>query len=113
MYIGEFKNEEDIRTEFQIDKIEGAVLFAVYEIDGYEGDAFVLFVRDGVIYTVEGGHCSCYGLEGQWRPDEAPPQVLLHRMTKGCGLLVDYRREITEALIEAASRGMLSYTFRL
>jgi hypothetical protein len=30
----------------------------------------VLFQRDGKLYEVSAGHCSCYGLEGRWEPDE-------------------------------------------
>lgn len=44
------------------------VIFAGYTYEDYSGDAFVVY-RDGrKFYTVEGGHCSCYGLEGQWDP---------------------------------------------
>lgn len=37
----------------------------------YEGYAFVLFKgTDGKYYEVYASHCSCFGLEGQWDPDE-------------------------------------------
>ena len=42
------------------------ILFASYGQGGYEGDAWVLFEEDGKLFEVNGGHCSCYGLEGQW-----------------------------------------------
>lgn len=47
------------------------VLFAYYCIDvyGYDGYAFVLLQDDkGKLWSVDGGHCSCYGLEGQGEP---------------------------------------------
>lgn len=37
---------------------------------GCDSDAFVVFRRDGVLYEVNGSHCSCYGFEGQWEPEE-------------------------------------------
>jgi hypothetical protein len=51
--------------------LEGATIhFAQYEQLHYEGSAFVLFERDGRLYECNGSHCSCYGLEGQWSPEE-------------------------------------------
>lgn len=52
------------------------VLFASYDGGGYDGDAVVIFRKDGLLYEVHGGHCSCYGLEGQWAPEEATVESL-------------------------------------
>jgi hypothetical protein len=49
---------------------DSEVLFASYNTPPYEGYAFVLFERDGKLYEVNGSHCSCYGLEDQWQPEE-------------------------------------------
>jgi hypothetical protein len=46
------------------------VLFAAYGRQSYDGYAFVLFQRDGRLYEVHASHCSCMGLEGQWKPEE-------------------------------------------
>lgn len=61
------------------------VILASYGYANYNGDAFVLFrdTRDGKLYEVNGGHCSCYGLEGQWSPDPTDVESLRHRVTKG------------------------------
>ena len=59
------------------------VLFASYEYEDYQGDAFVLFRKDGKLYEVNGGHCSCYGLEGQWEPEETTIEALEHRLKEG------------------------------
>jgi len=83
MYYGEFASKEDVCKEFEIDDIEGTVLFAAYDLDGYEGSAVVLFVRDGKFYFVSGSHCSCYGLEGQWAPEEMELEALRHIIRKG------------------------------
>ncbi|MGL5284386.1 MAG: hypothetical protein ACRC8W_22010 [Plesiomonas shigelloides] len=52
------------------------ILFAAYEYEDYDGSAFVLFKQDGKLYEVNGGHCSCYGLEGQWEPEETSVEYL-------------------------------------
>jgi hypothetical protein len=77
---------EQMAEDFEIDvdvlkEIE--IIFASYSIEWYEGDAFVLFRKDGKYYEVNGSHCSCYGLEGQWKPEEADLKELLHRVTEG------------------------------
>jgi len=59
------------------------ILFASYSYQDYSGDAFVLFERDGKLYEVNGGHCSCYGLEGQFEPEETDIDVLKHRLIEG------------------------------
>lgn len=69
-------------SDFQIDEkqIDDCdILLATYRYEGYEGDAFVLFRKDGKLFEVNGGHCSCYGLEGQWEPEETTIDALLKR----------------------------------
>lgn len=59
------------------------VLLASYTYADYEGDAFVLFRKGDKLYEVNGGHCSCYGLEGQWEPEETNVEALRHRLENG------------------------------
>ena len=59
------------------------ILFASYGNDNYSGDAWVLFEKDGILYEVHGSHCSCYGLEGQWEPEEVDLRELEHRLFYG------------------------------
>lgn len=83
VFFGDFHSVEDIIEEFQISAdalVDATILFATYEYTLYEGDAFVLFERDGKLYEVNGSHCSCYGLEGQWEPEET--SVAAVRMRK-------------------------------
>ena len=61
---------------------EDEILFASYETPGYEGEALVLFERDGRIYEVNASHCSCMGLEGQWKPEETLWPALRMRLQK-------------------------------
>jgi hypothetical protein len=72
--------------EYDYDMIdtEGVeILLSHYEAGGYEGSAFVLFRKDGKLYEVNASHCSCYGLEGQWSPEETTIAALRHRMSEG------------------------------
>lgn len=59
------------------------ILFASYDIDGYEGDAFVIFEQDNELYEVNAGHCSCYGLEGQWIPEPVVLKEMENRIENG------------------------------
>lgn len=43
----------------------------------------MLFEKDGKLYEVNGGHCSCYGLEGQWNPDDVMLEELENRLLNG------------------------------
>lgn len=44
------------------------VLFAKYDVAWYDGCAHVLIQRDADLYEVRASHCSCDGLEHQWKP---------------------------------------------
>ena len=48
-----------------------------YSYENYEGMAFGVLERDNKLFIVEGSHCSCYGLEEQWEPEETPKEVVL------------------------------------
>lgn len=86
VFLEDFGDEEDVIRAFELDQNElnGAyILLAWYGGGGYDGSAFVLFERDGKLYEVNGGHCSCYGLEGQWDPEETSATALIHRIKNG------------------------------
>jgi hypothetical protein len=82
MYIENFKSNADIIKEFEApaDALDGAeVLLAWYGYGSYCGDSFVLFKKDGKLFEANGSHCSCYGLEGQWHPEETSVEALEKR----------------------------------
>jgi hypothetical protein len=55
--------------------LDGAIiLFGIYNTYDYEGDALVLYVKEGKLYKVASGHCSCNGLT--WEPEEIDEQHL-------------------------------------
>lgn len=85
MFFGKFRDKSSICLRFSIDEsvLKGCkVLFAAYELD-YEGQALVVFRRNRKLYEVNGSHCSCYGLEDQWTPEETTVEALRHRIEKG------------------------------
>lgn len=59
------------------------VLIAMYGGECYEGWATVLFERGGKLYEVNGSHCSCFGLEDQWQPEETTWAALALRKMGG------------------------------
>lgn len=59
------------------------ILFASYGEGNYSGDAWVLFEQNEKLYEVNGSHCSCYGLEGQWSPEKTTLEVIKHRLIEG------------------------------
>lgn len=77
---------DGLKSDFYIadDDLKGAdILLASYTLEFYDGAAFVLFRRDGKLFEVHGGHCSCYGLENQWEPEETTAEAIRHRLEKG------------------------------
>lgn len=72
LYSGKFTSIEDVLREFKIteqdlydDNLE--IIMAHY-YRSFSGEASVLLYsyEDSEYYEVNGNHCSCYGLEGQW-----------------------------------------------
>lgn len=85
-YVGNFECREDVIDQFAIkgdDLKDVFILLAWYGYGDYDGSAFVLFERGGKLYEVNGGHCSCYGLEDQWDPEETSVDAILHRLEHG------------------------------
>lgn len=83
IFLENFEKREDVFYEFKIEDSGENILFAWYGYGCYDGSAFVLFERDGRLYEVNGGHCSCFGLEDQWEPEETSVEVLMHRIDNG------------------------------
>lgn len=75
VFYGQWSDQADMERDFDISGKLGAnieILFACYVEGDYEGNAVVVF-RDnetGKLFYIGAGHCSCYGLEGTWEPDE-------------------------------------------
>lgn len=81
-----FNSNEDIIEEFNLNHgdLDGkTILLADYTYEDYSGDALVIYEEGGKLYEVNGGHCSCYGLEGQWSPEETTWEALKLRDLSG------------------------------
>jgi hypothetical protein len=82
MYVDQFENNEDVAEQYakfmdEEDKArilkllnESIVHVAYYGRGSYDGTSLVIFEHNGILYEVNASHCSCYGLEGQWCPEE-------------------------------------------
>jgi hypothetical protein len=68
------KSIEKLKQDFSNKEI----LFAWYSYEDYNGEAVVIFKENGKLYEVRGSHCSCYGLEDQWQPEETFIEALKH-----------------------------------
>ena len=89
VYFNGWDGRDGVRKDFDIKDGElfprpEQILFASYVEACYEGDAVVIYRGDdGELYEVQGGHCSCYGLEGQWAPDRVLVKQLAMRPRGG------------------------------
>ncbi len=104
-YFGVWESVAGLWEDFEIDDNaikDSEVLFASYEYECYSGFAFVLFERDNKLFEIHGGHCSCYGLEGQWEPEETTWGDLTGRDFS----IPDIpHREVLEALVKSRQAG--------
>jgi hypothetical protein len=109
-FFGDWSEIEDVIDGFEIeqsDLSEANIIIAVYE-GGYEGQAFVVFSRGDKFYEVHGSHCSCYGLEGQWKPEETSVEDLQFRLENArVPMIGAYGEEAVMAL----QRGLIDEIF--
>lgn len=73
IYTGNFENWAGVMAAFEVKPAlpePEQVYGASYDIDGYEGSADVVYRHGDRVFWNHGSHCSCYGLEGQWDPEE-------------------------------------------
>lgn len=95
IYLGDWSNcglkqliddfsDYDENYEKQLIDLSGInILLAYYRYEDYNGEAFVLFEKDGQLYEVNGSHCSCYGLENQWEPRLTELKGIAYRLNEG------------------------------
>ena len=111
VYLGDWSDKADMLKSFHyygesvVDLTEGYEVLLAYYDECYEGSAFVLLSKDGELYEVNGGHCSCYGLEGQWDVEHTTPEALLHRLDKGYSFGTSYSDNTFAAELRAILAG--------
>ena len=98
-YLQEFKSRQDVADNYGGDRyndekgeqskailneLRGSTIhLAWYGYGSYCGSSLVIYEKDGKLYEVNGSHCSCYGLEGQWKPEETSWEALKERDITG------------------------------
>lgn len=87
LYLADYKGleplelKERIAQDYRID-LQYLILpeiLVAYQHEGSWGcdsSAFFLFKRDNKFFEVHASHCSCYGFEGQWEPEETTLEYL-------------------------------------
>lgn len=95
IYFDSFRSIKDIEEQFSTKLSNEKILLAWYGGGGYDGQAVVIFKKGSKLFHVYGSHCSCYGLEDQWRPEETSPQHLRKLFFEGNYMLnFDGNREV-------------------
>ncbi len=97
IYQGNFTSWNDVVERFfdySADQIKlnpepEQVFMASYDGCGYDGDAVVAYRIGEKYYWVEGSHCSCYGLEGQWKPEEYDKETFLGMLDRKLETAID------------------------
>jgi hypothetical protein len=88
-YLDNWGSAADVAASFEIPYAEVQkyrIIAACYSYQCYEGDSYVLMQDgEGNYYEVRGGHCSCYGLEGQWEPEPITKEEILNNCTERKG----------------------------
>jgi hypothetical protein len=96
LYVEDLKdlNEDDIKghiaTDYEydrneLDKYKFIIAYESVGSWGCDSSSFFLFKekKSGTLFEVHGSHCSCYGFEGQFEPEETSLVALKDRAEKG------------------------------
>lgn len=66
-----FSDWKNVQSNFEMQEPEPDEVFAAfYDYADYSGASFVAYRNGDSYFIVEASHCSCYGLEGSWSPEE-------------------------------------------
>lgn len=91
VYLQNFESNIHIEEAYQITLPDDVhILLAWYGYGSYSGNSFVLFEKKGILYQVNGNHCSCTGLEGQWEPEETSIDALEYTLDQGTKFSSEY-----------------------
>lgn len=99
VYKSEFASWSDVLSSFGdgCPNDEPTKVFAAYETPSYDGYALVIVKNsDDQFDVIEGSHCSCYGLEGQWKPTRHDEVEIKKMLTAPYGIFNDQSEEISK-----------------
>lgn len=96
LFIGDFQCREDVIKAFtwtedefhfgdtppsdQPPSDDFCIEVAAYVDENYQGRAFVLIKRGNELSEINGSHCSCHGLGGQWKEEPTTIDALKARI---------------------------------
>lgn len=85
VYLNDWRDRQlqGLMNDFEVNHVEGNILFASYGQENYNGQAFVLLEKAGKLYEINADTSSWYGLEGQFEPEETTLEALAYRLTHG------------------------------
>jgi hypothetical protein len=85
VFLGCWNNQNDVERSFADPTVmDFEIIVADYESWLYEGEAYVLVKnKEGKLFEVQAGHCSCYDLSGAWYPMEVTVEYLELRLRSG------------------------------
>lgn len=81
-----FSDFDDVLRQFNItssDVGKYKVVVAIYNHEGYEGDAYLLLKKGASYAEVHGSHCSCFGLEEQFSLEPITKEAIKHIQKEG------------------------------
>lgn len=110
-FVENFTEVGDIVSNYEgtseADLKDAVIHLAWYGYGSYSGDSLVIYEKNGVLYEVNGSHCSCFGLEGQWQPEETTWAALAMRdLNSGYYDGESKAQEILTALIDEKTGGV-------
>jgi hypothetical protein len=83
-YLGLWSCKDDVARDFAVALPKAVhIIVASYDYEDYSGSAYVLYRQNRKLYEVHGSHCSCYGLEEQWAPEQTDLRSIRHRIKEG------------------------------
>ena len=101
VFVGNFNCSTDVLRESGKDSFGGfRPLLAIYILDSWQGEAYILLEKDGKLYENEIYHCSCYGLEDLLNEDlitETSIEELEYRIKNG-EISSDWKQALIEFL---------------
>lgn len=100
-FYGSFDSWSDVCHHFQENiELPDEVLLASYDCPYWEGYAEVVYRKGDRYYWASGSHCSCYGLEDQWDPEEYSREELVKALSRNPRFYVTNRDQVLEELIK-------------
>lgn len=113
--IGDFLKRFGVSADV-LDEYQPLFLVNNQSSSGEIAGSFGLFVKDNVLFEVNGTECSVWDFDGQWEPEQTSVAILLHRLDKGAlgkeGFEEDHFDQQLRALLLRISQPTASSKFK-